>query len=243
MLTTPLHAGGVGVAHGRSEEGMCRRPPRPRRFRVHYFHGLDALGEEANPAIDLAQPPFAVLIIGVLAAIAVARRPGDYLGHRRPFPTEQKAQLVSESLQANRCDVVLVGFLRERLAHVAGPIHHYYRATMNTKLTGEQPSDTLQERRRGVDGPRGHFPSASVATSAFSRPIYGGVKAHTSCSERGLRRRPGGDRDAPYPLKAGRFDPAGTGPRTGRAARRGAHVWRPLSSPPAQSALRRQAAS
>ena len=154
MLTTRSMPAGVGVAHGRSEEGMCRRPPRPRRFRVHYFRGLDAFGEETNPAIDLAQPPFAVLIIGVFAAIAVARRPGDYLGHRRPFPTEQKAQLVSESLQANRCDVVLVRFLRERLAHVAGSIHHYYRATMNTKLTGDQPSNTLQERRRGWMGRR-----------------------------------------------------------------------------------------
>ena len=90
---------------------MCRRPPRPRRFRVHDFRGIDALGEEANPAVDLAQPPFTILIIGVFAAIAVARRPGDYLGHCRPFPAEQKAQLVSESLQAKRCDVVLVGIL------------------------------------------------------------------------------------------------------------------------------------
>ena len=103
----PLRSSGVGVAHGRPEEDLRRRPPASRGFRVHHFRGIDSLGEKANPPIDLAQPPFAVLIVGVFAAIAVARRPGHHLGHRRPFPGEQKPQLVSESLQAARCDVVL----------------------------------------------------------------------------------------------------------------------------------------
>src|SRR2546430_2457223 len=71
--------------------------------------------------IDPAQPPFAVLIVGVFAAIAVARSPGHHLCYRRPFPGEQEPVLILESLQAVRCDVVFgaVGFLRERLAHAA----------------------------------------------------------------------------------------------------------------------------
>jgi hypothetical protein len=114
-----------------------------RGFRVHHFRGIDSFGEKANPPIDLAQPPFAVLIVGVFAAITVARRPGHHRCHRPPFPGEQKPSLVFESLQAARCDVVLdsgelgvcglfsgvvvlvalgVGFLREHLAHAALPI-------------------------------------------------------------------------------------------------------------------------
>ena len=103
----PLGSGGVGVAHGRSEEDVRRRAPASRGFRVHDFRGIDSFREKANPPIDLAQPPFAVLVVGVLAAIAVARRPGHDLCHRRPFPGEQKPELVSEPLQAARRDVVL----------------------------------------------------------------------------------------------------------------------------------------
>ena len=103
----PLRSRGVGVAHGRSEEDLRRRPPASRGFRVHDFRGIDPFREKANPPIDLAQPPFAVLIVGVFAAIAVARRPGHDLCHRRPFPGEQKPSLVFESLQAARRDVVL----------------------------------------------------------------------------------------------------------------------------------------
>ena len=49
---------------------------------------IDALGEDVNPAIDLPEPPLAVLIVGVFTSIAVARRPGDHFRHGRPFPTE-----------------------------------------------------------------------------------------------------------------------------------------------------------
>ena len=102
-----LRSRGVGVAHGRSEEDLRRRPPASRGFRVHDFRSIDPFREKANAPIDLAQPPFAVLIVGVLAAIAVAGRPGHDPCHRRPFPGEQKPMLVFESLQAARCDVVL----------------------------------------------------------------------------------------------------------------------------------------
>src|SRR6266550_8800514 len=84
----PLRSSGVGVAHGRPEEDLRRRPPTSRGFRVHDFRGVDSFGEKANPSIDLAQPPFVVLIVRVFAAIAVARRPGHHLCYRRPLPGE-----------------------------------------------------------------------------------------------------------------------------------------------------------
>src|SRR5262249_28194854 len=76
-------------------------------FRVHHFRGIDSLREKANPPIDLAQPPLAVLIVGVFTAIAVARSPRHHLGYRRSFPGEQKPVLVFEALKAARRDVVL----------------------------------------------------------------------------------------------------------------------------------------
>src|SRR5882672_11001499 len=105
-----LRAIDIGVAHGRPEEDVRRRPSSSRRFRVHDFRGIDSFGEEADPPIDLAQPPFAVLIVGILAAIAVAGRPGHYRRHRPPFPSQQEPSLVEESLQAAWSDVVLGAF-------------------------------------------------------------------------------------------------------------------------------------
>jgi hypothetical protein len=107
---------------------MRCRAPASRRFRVHHFSGVDPFREEANPPIDLAQPPFAVLIVGVFTAVAVARGPRDHLSHRRPFLTEQEPVLVLEPLQAARGDVVLdlgpaclcvVRLSRKRFGHVA----------------------------------------------------------------------------------------------------------------------------
>src|SRR6185369_15807023 len=78
-----------------------------RTFRVDHFRGIDSLCEKANPPNDLAQPSFAVLIVGVLTAIAVARGPCHHLGHCRSFPGAEKPVLVFEALQAARRDVVL----------------------------------------------------------------------------------------------------------------------------------------
>ena len=116
----PLGSGGVGVADGRAEEDVRRGAPASRGFRVHHFRAVDALGQEANPPIDLAQPSLAVLIVRVFAAIAVGRRPGHHLRHRRPFPGEQEPVLVPQPLQARRRDVVLDGgprLFRGRSAH------------------------------------------------------------------------------------------------------------------------------
>src|SRR6185312_1620187 len=81
--------------------------PRSRAFRVHHFGGIDSLREKSNPPIDLPQPPFPVLIIGVLTAIAVARSPRDHFCHRRTLPGQQEPVLVFEALQTARGNVVL----------------------------------------------------------------------------------------------------------------------------------------
>src|SRR5580658_807073 len=102
-----LRSRGIGIADRRSEECPRRRLPRSRTFRVHHFRGIDSLPKKANPPIDLAQPPLAVLIVGVFTAITVARGPGHHLRHRWAFPGEQKPVLISEALQAARRYIVL----------------------------------------------------------------------------------------------------------------------------------------
>jgi hypothetical protein len=137
-----LDAGGVGIPHSCAKEHVGGGAAASRDFRIHDFGGVDSPCQEADPAIDLAQPPLAVLIVGVLAAIAVARGPGHHLRHRPAFTHEQEPQLVLQPLEASRRDVVLdtrerrmrgflggfvvlttvvfgVRFLREGLAHVS----------------------------------------------------------------------------------------------------------------------------
>ena len=107
VILSFVAAGGVGVADRGAEEDMRRRASGSRGFRVDDFRGVDALGEKADAPVDLAEPPLAVLIVGVFAAIAVAGGPGDHSGHRAPFPGEEKAPLVDQPLEAGRRDVVL----------------------------------------------------------------------------------------------------------------------------------------
>src|SRR5215831_6242670 len=124
-----LRSCGIGIAHGRTEECPRRSLPRSRTFRVHHFRGIDSLRKKANPLIDLAQPPLAVLIVCVLTAIAIARGPRHHLGHCRSFPGEQKPVLVFEALQAARRDVVLdarggpvdLRFSRKPFSHTVSP--------------------------------------------------------------------------------------------------------------------------
>src|ERR1041385_5113710 len=104
----PLGVVGDLVTNCRSEEHVRGRSPFPRGFRVHDLRGVDPLPQEVNPAIDFAEPLLVVLVVGVLAAVAVAGCPRDDAGHGWPLPGEQEPQLVSEPLQAARRDVVRV---------------------------------------------------------------------------------------------------------------------------------------
>ena len=102
-------------------------PALSRGFRVHHFRGFDSLREKPNPRIDLPQPPLAILIVGVFAAIAVAGSPRDHFHYGGTFPGEQKAVLILEAFEAARRDVVLDerrGFVRfwmsrKALSHLA----------------------------------------------------------------------------------------------------------------------------
>src|SRR5580658_5862424 len=122
-----LRSRGIGIAHGRPEECPRRRLPRSWSFRVHHFRRIDSLREKANPPIDLAQLPLAVLIVGVFTAIAVARSPRNHLRHGRAFPGEQKLVLIFEALQAarryvvlaSRCGLVPLRFSRKPFSHHA----------------------------------------------------------------------------------------------------------------------------
>src|SRR5262249_37479505 len=118
-----LGAGGVGEAHGRAEENVRRGAARARRLGIDDLRGADLALEKPDAPIDLAQPPLVVLIVRVLAAIAVARRPGHHLRHRRPLLRQQEVQLGPQPQEAGRGDVVLARLTlrsrppRETFAH------------------------------------------------------------------------------------------------------------------------------
>src|SRR5829696_933515 len=82
----PLGSSSVGVAYGRAKKYLRRRSPAPRGLRVYDLRCIDSFCQKTDSPIDLAQPAFAVLVVGVFAAIAVARRPGHDLSHRWPLP-------------------------------------------------------------------------------------------------------------------------------------------------------------
>jgi len=101
-----LRSRGIGITHGHSEEYPRRSMTRSRSFRVYDFRGFDSLREKANPPIDLPQPPFAVFVIGVFTAIAVAGSPRHCLHNGRAFPGEQKPVFIFEALEPAPRDVV-----------------------------------------------------------------------------------------------------------------------------------------
>jgi hypothetical protein len=104
------HAFGTGrvrIANGCAEVDMRGCAANSRRFRINDLCGVNPLPEEMDPAINLSQPPFAVLIVSVLTAVAIAGRPGHDLGDCRPLAREQEAQFVAQALQASGGDVVL----------------------------------------------------------------------------------------------------------------------------------------
>lgn len=90
----PFRAGIGGVVNRGAEEHARGGRPASRCVRIDNLRIVDALREEADAAIDLAQAALAVLVVGVLAAIAVARGPRHEFRHRRPLTGEQEAVLV-----------------------------------------------------------------------------------------------------------------------------------------------------
>src|SRR5438270_6216332 len=124
-----LRSRGIGIAHGGSEECPGCRLPCSASFRVNHFRGFDSLGEKANPAINLPQPPLAVLVVGVFTAITVAGSPRHHLRHSRAFPGKQKAVLIFEALQPTgryvvlhrRGGIVPFWFSRKPFPHLASP--------------------------------------------------------------------------------------------------------------------------
>src|SRR5690606_32647129 len=94
----------VGIGHRGAEEYLLAVLLQPR---IDRFGDLQPLQQEADAAVDLAQPLLAVEIVAVLRAVAVAGRPGDDLDHLRPLNGLQMAQLVLQPAQALGRDVVL----------------------------------------------------------------------------------------------------------------------------------------
>ena len=77
------------------------------RGRVDDFGRLQALGEEADAAIDLAQAPLAVDVVGVLRAVAVGGGPGDDLDQLGALLVSRCSASLLQPRVALRRDVVL----------------------------------------------------------------------------------------------------------------------------------------
>ena len=72
-----LCAFGVGITDGGTEEDARGGLAGSGGFGVDDDGGFDALHEKAQTGIDLTEAAFAVLIVCIFAAIAVAGGPGD----------------------------------------------------------------------------------------------------------------------------------------------------------------------
>src|SRR5262249_34988556 len=106
-----------------------------RRRGIDDLGGIEALDQETDPPVDLAQPLLAVDVITVLRSIAVARRPrngGDELGPLFLYEALELGRQTGESAGCHviaradrqwrqRLDVIGVvarlGFARESLVH------------------------------------------------------------------------------------------------------------------------------
>src|SRR5262249_8651754 len=93
----------VGIGDGRAEEDL-RAVLLLRR--VDDLSAFQALGEEADAPVDLAQPFLAVDVVAVLGTVAVARRPRHGLHHLRPLDLDQGPQLVLQAAVAGWRHVV-----------------------------------------------------------------------------------------------------------------------------------------
>lgn len=116
---------GIGIANGGTEEDFFRRGTGPGGFGVNHDGGFDALHEEAEAGVDLAEAALAVLVVGVFAAIAVAGGPGDDFLDGGAFASEEEVVFGFETGEASGGDVVFErsgggvggGFAGEALAH------------------------------------------------------------------------------------------------------------------------------
>jgi hypothetical protein len=83
-----------------------------RRSRIDDLRQIEAPGQEADAPVDLAQPPLAIEVIGVLRAVAVAGSPLHDADHLRPLDAQQLLQFVADARVPARRDVV-AGALRQ----------------------------------------------------------------------------------------------------------------------------------
>src|ERR1700730_102058 len=80
-----LEAGGVLVGHGCAEEDTRSARPPPRSGGIDDHGRVNAFREKANPRIDLAQPSFAVEVVGVFTPVPITSSPRYDLYHRGPL--------------------------------------------------------------------------------------------------------------------------------------------------------------
>ena len=103
--------------------------------RVGHFGDVEALGQETDAAVDLAQAFLAVEVVAILRAVAVLGGPRHHFHHLGPLHIEQRDQLFAQPLvafggqvvaragwQGGRSNafvilVVAFGFLGECLVH------------------------------------------------------------------------------------------------------------------------------
>ena len=83
---------------------------------------LHPLRQEVDPPVDLAQPLAAILIIGILGAVAIRRRPGDRLDQLRPLAAEQGLIFLAQPPVAGGRDVVRsVGIMSRAAVRAVSP--------------------------------------------------------------------------------------------------------------------------
>src|SRR5262245_37430116 len=73
---------------------------------VNHFGGFQALAQEANAPVDLAQAPLAIDVVAVLRAVAIARRPGDNLDDLRTFDAAELLEFLIQTPESCRRHII-----------------------------------------------------------------------------------------------------------------------------------------
>ena len=84
------------------DDGAEEDATRLRGVGPHDLELVEALGQELDAPVDLAQPLLAVDVLGVLGAIALGRGRGDLARDARPLDAQQPHQLLLEDAEAAR---------------------------------------------------------------------------------------------------------------------------------------------